>query len=91
VGGNELRMADGARRMTPGERIDAMVSPMETGVLRDQKDAKGLSQKQTLQDTGDSYVHTHTHTRTHTHSLTLSLSHTHTQSRQAKTGGQATA
>eukprot|EP00802_Teleaulax_amphioxeia_P012344 Tamp_12386.p1 GENE.Tamp_12386~~Tamp_12386.p1 ORF type:complete len:308 (-),score=60.44 Tamp_12386:824-1747(-) len=51
VGGNELRMADGARRMTPGERIDAMVSPMETGVLRDQKDAKGLSQKQTLQDT----------------------------------------
>ena len=51
VGGAELRMVDGARRMTPAERIDAMVTPMETGIIRNQKDASGMSQKQTLQDT----------------------------------------
>jgi hypothetical protein len=34
VGGSEeIRMSPGARRMTPAERIDAMVSPMETGVV----------------------------------------------------------
>ena len=50
VGGSEIRMAPGARRMTPGERIHAMGVPMETGVVSSQKNAKGISQKQTLQD-----------------------------------------
>ena len=51
VGGSEdIRLSPGARRMTPAERIDAMVSPMETGVVSNQLNAKGISQKQTLQD-----------------------------------------
>lgn len=45
----EIRMSPGARRMTPGERIDAMVSPMETGIVSNEINAKGFSQKQTLQ------------------------------------------
>jgi len=49
IGGNEIRESSGARRLTPAERVQAMSVPMQTGVVSNQKDAKGLSQKQVRQ------------------------------------------
>ena len=46
-----MRMEPGARRMTPGERIHYMGVPMQTGIVSNEKDAKGMSQKQVLQET----------------------------------------
>ena len=49
MGGNEIPQSSGARILTPAERVQAMGVPMQTGVVSNQKDAKGLNQKQVRQ------------------------------------------
>jgi len=51
VGGSDLRLVQGARRVTPAERVHLMGVPMQTGILRDSRDADGMRQKAMLQET----------------------------------------